>query len=148
MNCMFIGHQTASDEIKKPLKDAILYLIRTEQIKNFFVGNNGNFDFYVQCALRELKNEVRSICFSIVLSRLDEKALSENQGETIFPEGLENSLPKFAIAKRNDWLIKNSSFVIAYVTNQFSNSYKWMQKASKKGLKVINLAEQRRTCSL
>lgn len=142
MNCAFFGHRNAPSEIKILLKEAILHLIQTEGVHNFFVGNNGNFDFYVQCVLKELKDEGLDICFDIVLSHLGEIALSENQSETIFPEGLETVLPRFAISKRNDWLIKNSSFLIAYVTYTFSSSYQWMQKAAKKGLKIINLAPE------
>ena len=139
MNCAFFGHRNAPSEIKILLKEAILHLIQTEGVRNFFVGNNGNFDFYVQCVLKELKDEGLDICFDIVLSRLGEIALSENQSETIFPEELESVLPKFAISKRNDWLIKNSSFVITYMTHTFSNSYRWIQKASRKGIKIIYL---------
>ena len=113
-------------------------------MREFLVGNNGNFDFYAQCVLRELKTEGYGICFDIVFSHLGENALSQNQSETVFPEGLEKALPRFAISKRNDWLIKNSSYLIAYVVHTFSNSYKWMQKASKRGLKIINLADQKK----
>jgi len=144
MNCTFFGHRDATEEIKKRLKETILHLIQKENVKNFVVGNNGNFDFYAQCVLKELQNEGVDLCFDIVLSRLGEIALSGNQNETIFPEGLEDTLPKFAISKRNEWLIKNSSFLIAYVTHTFSNSYTWMQKASKRGLKIINLAQTKK----
>ena len=144
MNCTFFGHQDATSDIKGILKETILYLMETEGVKNFLVGNNGQFDFYVQSALREIKNEGADICFRIILSRLGESALAGDQSETVFPEGLENSIPKFAISKRNDWLIKNSSFVIVYVTHTFSNSYQWMQKASRKGLKIFHLADKKK----
>ena len=101
--------------------------------KFFPVGNNGNFDFYAQCLLRELKNEGFKINFSIVLSRLGELSVSKNQSDTIFPEEPENGLPKFAISKRNEWLIKKSSFLITYTKHKFSNSQKWLEQAIKKG---------------
>ena len=91
--------------------------------------------------LEELKNDGVGASFDIVLSRVNEKALSENQRETVFPEELEKSIPKFAISKRNDWLIKNSSILIAYVEHRFSNSSKLLEKAIKRGLEVINLAD-------
>lgn len=148
MFCTFFGHQNATDEVKALLKETIVNLIQKEGVRKFLVGNNGNFDFYVQCVLSELKNERYDICFDIVLSHLGEKALSQNQSETVFPEGLEKALPRFSISKRNEWLIKNSSFLIVYVVHTFSNSYKWMQKASKRGLKIINLADQKRNAPL
>ncbi len=140
MNCTFFGHRNATDEVKASLKNIILYLVEKEHIERFLVGNNGNFDFYAQCVLQELKNEGRDICYDIILSRVGEKALSDNQNNTLFPEELENTIPKYTISKRNDWLIKSSNILIAYVKHNFSNSGKWMEKAQKRGLKVINLA--------
>ena len=31
--------------------------------------------------------------------------------------------------------------VVCFVTNKISNSYKWVEKARRKGLKIINIAE-------
>ena len=140
MNCMFIGHHDAPSKIKNYLSEAILYLAK-KGIKNFLVGNNGNFDDLTQCVLEELSNEGYNLNFNIVLSRVDEGALSRNQNATVFPEGLENIPPRFSISKRNNWLIKNSSFLIAYVKHGFSNSGKILEKARKKGLYILNLAD-------
>ena len=143
MNCTFIGHRDAPNEIKKIVKETIVCVIKREGVKKFFVGNNGNFDFYVQCVLQELKEEGEDIHFDIVLSRLDEKAITGNQNKTIFPEGLEKAAPKFSIVKRNDWLIRNSSILIAYVPYKISNSGRIMEKAYKRGLKIINIAQNK-----
>ena len=141
MNCTFFGHKDATDEVKFLLRESILCLMKKESVEKFLVGNNGNFDFYVQCVLQELKEAGVDRHFDIVLSHLGEEALSGLQTETIFPEGLERAIPKFAISKRNDWMINNSSVVIAYVKHDFSNSSKWIEKAAKKGLRFINLAD-------
>ena len=77
-----------------------------------------------------------------MLSRPDEKAIFSEQFFTLFPDGLEKTPPRFAISKRNDWLIKKSQIVIAYVDNRFTNSHKWIEKAKNKGIDVINLANQ------
>ena len=113
MNCAIFGHHDAGAEVKPLLKEAIIYLVQDKHIRNFPVGNNGNFDFYAQCVLQELKLEGVNINFSIVLSHIEESSLSKNQNETIFPEELENAIPRFAIFKRNEWIIKKSSFLIA-----------------------------------
>ena len=77
----------------------------------------------------------------MVLSTINETAIGTKQKYTVFPEELENALPKFAISKRNDWMINNSQIVITYVRHNFSNSHKWLEKAKKKGLGVINLGD-------
>ena len=141
MNCTFFGHRDATEDVKKRLKEAILYLVNTEGVRSFMVGNNGNFDYYAQCVLQKIKKEGENISFKIVLSKIDEMALTD-QSQTIFPEGFEKNLPRFAISKRNEWLIKNASFIIAYVKNKYSNSAKLVAKCAKKGLRIINLAEK------
>ena len=140
MICTFFGHRDAPIDLKGNIKKAITNLIENG-IVDFYVGNNGNFDFLVQAVLLELLNENKSINCRIVLSYLGESALCGNQELTIFPEELDGVIRKFAIPKRNEYLIKKSTVVVCYVENSFSNSYKWVEKARKKGHRIINLAE-------
>ncbi len=138
MNCTFFGHHDAPEHIKPKLKETILNIF-DRGVSSFYVGNNGRFDFLVQEALNEL-NKSYSIKYSIILSYLNEKAIIGNQENTLYPEELEGVYQRFAISKRNEWLLKKSSIIIAYVQNSFSNAYKWIEKARKKGLIIINLA--------
>ena len=140
MNCTFFGHRDAPSNIKPNLERTILSL-SDKGVKHFYVGNNGDFDFLVQMTLNKLANQNPNVKYSIVLSHISEIAINGEQGKTIFPEGQELALPKFAVSKRNEWLLKNSSVVIAYVKNRSSNSYRIIEKAKRKGLKIINLAE-------
>lgn len=140
MVCTFFGHKDAPSSIKMRLEEIIEALIN-EGVKNYYVGNNGNFDFYVQGVLENIVKKHNDIRFSVVLSTINETAIGTKQKYTVFPEGLENALPKFAISKRNDWMINNSQIVITYVRHNFSNSHKWLEKAKKKGLRVINLGD-------
>ena len=140
MVCTFFGHKDAPSSIKMRLEEIIEALIN-EGVKNYYVGNNGNFDFYVQGVLENIVKKHNDIRFSVVLSTINETAIRTKQKYTVFPEGLENALPKFAISKRNDWMINNSQIVITYVRHNFSNSHKWLEKAKKKGLRVINLGD-------
>ena len=142
MICTFFGHRDTPDEIRKALTETIKKLTTEEDELLFYVGNNGKFDYLVQIVLSEIKKEDKSIDYCVVLSYLGEHALSNQQENTIFPEGLENVPPRFAISKRNEWMLKNSDCVITYTAHKFSNSYKLIQKALKRGLRVINLAEK------
>ena len=60
MNCTFFGHRDATEDVKKRLEEAILYLVKTEGVRSFIVGNNGNFDYYAQCVLQKIKKEAVS----------------------------------------------------------------------------------------
>ena len=140
MVCTFFGHKDAPESIKEKLEFEINSLIQSG-IKSFLVGNNGYFDYLVQDLLKYISKDQNNIHYNIVLSKINEQAVSGCQHSTVFPEGLEFAHPKYAICKRNDWLIKNSNIAIVYVTNSYSNCYKWAKKALSNGLKVINLAD-------
>ena len=77
----------------------------------------------------------------MVLSAINERAMIEDQEITLFPEKVALSPPKFAIFKRNEWMIQHSDLIISYVKYSSSNAYKWMKKAEKRGLEIINLAD-------
>lgn len=141
MICTFFGHKDTSNIAEDKLKKAIAHLIEKEGVNEFYVGNNGNFDFLVQSVLQKVSTTNRNVNFTIVLSYLNERAMIGEQSLTIFPEGLEKVPPRFAISKRNDWLIKKADFVIAYMEHKLSNCHKWIEKAMRSGLKVINLVE-------
>lgn len=137
MNCTFFGHKNAPESIVASIEKEIVSLIDIG-VNSFYVGNNGNFDYFVQNTLKKL-SYTYDISYLIVLSRVDEIALGGEQAATVFPEKLDFSIPKFAISKRNEWLIKKCDIAIVYVKNRYSNSYKWLERAQKKGLKIINI---------
>ena len=140
MICTFLGHHDAPSSIKEPLKKVIIELIQNG-VDEFVVGNNGNFDFYVQDIITELQNRGEKINFAIALSRIDEKSITSNQRSTVFPDVLEKCLPRFAISKRNEWMIKKSQIAVVYLTHNFSNTSKWVEKAKKQKLRIINIKD-------
>ena len=142
MICTFFGHRDAPDSIRNSIRLAITTLVKENNVKIFYVGNNGNFDFIVQSVLEEMVKKEGGFEYFIVLSTPNENACFGRQDNTIFPEGLESALPKFSISKRNEWMIKNCGFVITYVRNSRTNAYKWAKKAERKGARVINLFDE------
>lgn len=61
--------------------------------------------------------------------------------EVLYAE-IENVPKKYAIVKRNQYMVRQSDFVIAYVTLKFGGAYEMLNYANKLGKKYINLAEQ------
>ena len=141
MVCTFIGHRDTSmtATLRKQLQDAIITLIN-HGVKLFYVGNNGSFDLLVQDVLLKVVQSYPSVRFDVVLSAINEKPLIEKDCSTIFPEELELVPKRFAISKRNDYMIKHASFIISYVSHPFSNSIKFIEKAQQRGCTIINLA--------
>ena len=119
-------------------------LITEYGVNIFYVGNNGQFDHLVAAVLRELKSRHPQISYSIVLAYLPEREKEHNQlsyTETIYPEGLEDTPPRFAISKRNKWMVQQSEYVIAYVEHSFGGAAQFTEYARKKHWMVINLAD-------
>ncbi len=140
MNCILFGHRNAPSSLRAELKAEILKLIDERGVNRFYIGNNGNFDYLGQCVLREIVHARANVNFYIVLSFMGEIALSGEETVTIYPEGLETVPPKFAICKRNEWLVKNGAFAIVYVESKISNCYKLMCRAARRGVHITNLA--------
>ena len=140
MVCTFFGHRDTPNSIKNALKTEILSLVLLG-VNEFYVGNNGNFDFLVQNALYEILQQGEKIRIGIVLSQITEKALGTHQELTVFPEELAGAPKRFAISKRNDYMLKKSDYVITYALCTATNALLWEQKAEKQGKKVIKLAK-------
>ena len=67
----------------------------------------------------------------------------DDYGDTVFPEEVADSLPRLAIAKRNEWMLKRSDIVVTYVKRVFGGAFKYKQKAIKKGKFVIQINKNR-----
>ena len=76
MICTFFGHRDTSEKIIFELKKTIENLI-SNGVTQFYVGNNGNYDLFVQNILSNIKSENNEIDFKIVLSYLGEKAIKK-----------------------------------------------------------------------
>ena len=109
-------------------------------MKKFYVGNNGNFDSMVRRVLKNLKTQYPQMYYAVVLSTLPMPRDNEDASDTIFPEGMERTPPRFAIAKRNKWMLEQSDIVVAYV-RAVGGAEKFVNIAAKKGKEIINLAE-------
>ena len=77
-----------------------------------------------------------------MLSYIGEKPLCSKIKNTLFPSGQETALPRYAISKRNEWLLEQADVMIVYLNNKISNTYKYVRRAEKKGIRIINLAEK------
>jgi len=140
LTCTFIGHSNCSEKISTPLYLAVERLITEEGVTRFLVGDSGNFDYYTYQVLKKLHLRY-DIQFEVVLSYLNRMTEFSyySQDETLFPSVLENTPPRFAISKRNTYMLKSSQYLVCLLEHTFSNSYTFVKKALKSGMKVINL---------
>ena len=138
-SCTFFGHRNCPDSIQPRLEAEILALIR-QGVHTFYVGQQGEFDRLVCHTLRQLQRQHPQIRYAVVLTGLPTNKNSESRSdETVYPEEVAVGPPRFAIDRRNRWMVRTADCVICYVTHSWGGAYKFAALAKKHGKPVINL---------
>lgn len=141
MTVCFFGNRDVPDTIEKSVYSICLMLL-DEGASLFLVGNNGAFDYYVQRALLRLHKEY-GVEFTILISVIDEEALCKEQAYTCFPTNQEKALPRFAIGKRNDYMLRLSDIVVTYTKRLYGGAYKYKKKAERAGKRIIEICDEK-----
>ncbi|OUN08467.1 hypothetical protein [Flavonifractor sp. An9] len=144
--CTFFGHRDCPASIKPKLRAVVVELIERHGVDQFYVGRQGVFDGIARSVLRELAEIYPHISYAVVLERLPgpmDKVIWDFS-DTIFPEGLETVPPRFVISRRNEWMLKQADFVVAYITHSWGGAAQFAEKARRQGKTVYNLANSRR----
>ena len=140
MTCTFFGNRNAPNEIRSELEYVLTDLIENHSVEQFYVGNNGNFDRLVRGVLRDLQGRYPHIRYFVVLAYMPtHKSEEEDAADTVFPDGLESVPQKFAIAKRNEWMIARAHYVVTYV-HAIGGAKQYRELALKRKKTVIDLA--------
>jgi hypothetical protein len=69
-----------------------------------------------------------------------DKTGGDGRFPTLYPEGLEFVPRRFAITRRNRWMVEQSDYVIAYVQTGYGGAYIALEHARQRGVKTVNLA--------
>ena len=140
MTCTFFGHRDTPQAVKPVLKTVLKELIE-QGVRQFYVGNQGNFDAMVTGVLKELEQS-QGIRFEIVLAYHPKEKDPFYETHSILPEGIETVPPRFAIEYRNKWMIEHSDIVVTYVRRSFGGAVKFKALATKKGKTLIELSQK------
>ena len=142
MTCTFFGHRRVPKEIEPTLRSTLIDLIENHDVKLFYVGNNGEFDEMVLRQLRDL-SKTYPITYHVVLAYMPKEQRefdTTDYSETILPDEIETVPKRFAIDYRNRWMIRQSEYVVTYVTNTIgSGAAKYKHLAEKGNQTVICL---------
>ena len=132
--CTFFGHHDCPSSIKVKLRDTLISLIENHAVDMFYVGRQGAFDAIAHSVLKELVSIYPHIDYAVVLERLppkrDEFDLTD-YSDTMLPEGIESVHPRFAISWRNNWMIKQSDYVVTYITPSWGGAAQFAVLAEK-----------------
>lgn len=144
MKATFFGHRDTPWEVERELKRVVEELIKNGGVDTFYMGNQGNFDRLAYKVLKELSVVYPHISYFVVLAYLPEPGTAFNlDGEhTLYPEELEKTPRKFAISKRNRYLVLHSDVVVTCARYSFGGAAEFKTLAEKKGKIVINIGEK------
>ncbi len=140
--CTFFGHRDCPRSIQSKLREVLVDLIENYAVDMFYVGQQGAFDGIVRAVLKELVSVYPHIHYAVVLERMPhkrEKFDTRDYADTMLPEGIEAVHPRFAISWRNNWMLKQSDYVVTYITHAWGGAAQFAKKAERQKKTVINL---------
>lgn len=141
MRITFCGHKEVWDRepVERWLKQVCGELI-SQGANEFFLGGYGHFDYMCASVLRELKKTHPQIRLILVLPYLNSTMITDGYDETVYPP-LETVPPRFAIVRRNEWMVRECDGVVAYVMRGFGGAAKTLEYARKKKKTIICYGE-------
>lgn len=143
MTVTFCGHRDTQDtpKLRAWLADSIEKLI-AEGADTFYLGGYGNFDLIAASVVWRLKQKYPQIESVLVLAYLGRDVDAELYDRTMYPE-IEGGPMRFAIVKRNRWMVDNSDVLIAYVILDNGGAAAARRYAMSKKKRIINYTSVR-----
>ena len=140
MTVTFCGHADLidSEDVRVWLKETVEGLIH-RGADDFLLGGYGRFDACAASVVWELKKQYPGIHSTLVLPYLDRKVDATKYDNTLYPP-LENVPRRFAISKRNEYMVNKADIVVAYVTHGWGGAATTLAYAKRKKKEIINYA--------
>ncbi len=146
----FAGHASVAlrSGVKEIVKEQIRnHIVGVERV-TFYLGGYGEFDEICACACRELKKEhgnVELVYVTPYMSLSEQTRIKEMQSRGLYDASIyppiENTPPRFAISKRNEWMMANADLIIAYVCRGYGGAYQSLRMAERRKKKIINICD-------
>lgn len=143
-SCTFFGndYQWSRSDIVEKIKEQALRLIEEEGVDTFYVGSKGAYERDAYNTVLLIKQENPSIKIVFVASSMKEVNEGERYFDSfIYPDRAAIGYKRWCIVHRNNWIIENTDFIIAY--NRFEGrAFEVCKRARNKGIQIIELAER------
>ena len=143
----FCGHRDffGNEELKERMMGELLALAGQTETLFCYNGGYGGFDRFAAHCVKEAKKTAANIRNILVIPYLTvsvQAQLKECDGyfdEVIYP-ALENVPPKYAIIRRNEWMVDKADLLLAYITYGWGGAARTYRYAKRKGIPIVNLA--------
>lgn len=107
-------------------------------------GGYGNFDYFAAKCVQRMQEQYSNIRNCLVLPYIDQPFLERIEifknhfNETIYPP-LESVPRKYAIIRRNEWMVDSADIVIAYITYSWGGAARTLEYARRKKKNIIQI---------
>ena len=137
MTVTFCGHKELDDPgaIRRWLEETVERLI-LEGADRFLLGGYGAFDMLAASVVFQAKQKHPAVRSILVLPYLDRKADASLYDSTLYPP-LETVPLRFAIVRRNEYMVSRSDVVIAYVLYSWGGAAATLRYAEKQQKRII-----------
>ena len=109
----------------------------------FYIGGYGDFDSLAAAAVRRQKSTYPQVEAILVLAYLNRDVDASRYDGTTYPP-LETVPPRYAILKRNEWMVCESDVVISGVTHGWGGAAKTLDYARRRGKVIVQFPTQPR----
>lgn len=146
--CCFAGHGkwVYGEDVKKKLLETCEDLIVRFGVREFWVGNYGDFDKLAAFSVRLLKEKYSHICLNLVVPYLTKEINEYSEqyyaryDQIVMAEVPERTPKRVQILKCNQYMVNQSEFLVAYVQGSFGGAAKTLEYAKqKKHIEIFNL---------
>lgn len=135
----FCGHSQVANSgaVEAALKSVIADLI-AEGANEFYLGGYGEFDLMAAHAVREAKVAHPEIISMLVIPYMDREYDPALYDNSVYPP-LETVPLKFAISKRNEWMIDQADVVVSCITHGWGGAATSLRYAQRKKKRIISV---------
>ena len=146
--CAFFGHRDTqvTNSLISKLQEILISLIN-QGVDEFWCCEQGEFDWIARSTMLDLKKKFSDIKVCYVLayptflrSETSYNYLEETYDDIIYPDEAAEGHQKFAITRRNKYIVENADVIVCYIKRQSGGAFKAVKLAEKLNKGVINLA--------
>ena len=142
MTITFCGHRQVNDQNKlSNWLDMILPALIEGGATTFYLGGYGDLDRLAAAAVKRQKTAYPHIESVLVLPYLNRKFDTTSYDSTTYPP-LEKVPPRYAIVKRNQWMVSESDVVISGVIHSWGGAAKTLDFARSKEKVIFQYPRQ------
>ena len=139
MTVTFCGHsQVANSASVAAALAKIIDDLIAEGADEFLLGGYGEFDTIAAVAIRNAKKNYPGIRSTLVIPYIDRDYDPALYDGSLYPP-LETVPRRYAISKRNEWMVANSDVVIACIQHSWGGAATTLKYAERKHKRIISV---------